>query len=72
MEAKPFKQVAMAMLGLLENSTPQDSRELKGHAPYRRVDVGERRIIYRFDEQTVYIEHIGKRNDAEVYRWLKS
>ena len=72
MEAKPFKQVAMTIVGLLENPVPHDSRELKDHAPYRRVDIGERRIIYRFDEATVYVAHIGKRNDAEVYRVLKS
>jgi mRNA interferase RelE/StbE len=71
MEAKPFKQVAMTIMRLLENATPNDSAGLKGHAPYRRVDIGERRIIYRFDETTVYIAHVGKRNDAEIYRILK-
>ncbi|HJU09897.1 MAG TPA: hypothetical protein VJ728_03420 [Candidatus Binataceae bacterium] len=71
LEAKPFKQVAMTILRLLENATPSDSAELKGFSPYRRVDIGERRIIYHFDEQTVYIAHVGKRNDSEVYRFLK-
>ena len=71
LEAKPFKQVAMAILRLLENATPNESAALKGYGPYRRVDIGERRVIYRFDEQTVYIAHIGKRNDSEVYRFLK-
>ena len=71
LDAKPFKQVAMSILGLLENATPHDSAELKGHAPYRRVDIGDRRIVYRFDEATVYIAHVGNRNDAEVYRVLK-
>ena len=71
MEAKPFKQVAMTIMRLLENATPNDSAELRDHAPYRRVDIGERRIIYRFDETTVYIAHVGKRNDGEIYRILK-
>ena len=71
MEAKPFKQVMSAMVSLIEDATPHDSAELKGHAPYRRVDIGERRIVYWFDGDTVHIAHVGKRNDSEVYRWLK-
>ena len=71
MEPKPFKQVTMTIMHLLENASPHDSAELKGHAPYRRVDIGERRIIYRFDETTVYIAHVGKRDDGEIYRILK-
>jgi mRNA interferase RelE/StbE len=68
---KGCKQVALAILGLLQNATPHDSSALTGHSPWRRVDIGEYRIIYRFDDETVCVPVVGKRNDAEVYRLLK-
>ena len=34
---------------------------------YRRVDQGEYRIVYFFDEDTVTIVVVGKRNDDDVY-----
>jgi hypothetical protein len=37
----------------------------------RPADIGEYRIIYRFDEGTFSIPAIGKRNDGEVYRLLR-
>ena len=37
----------------------------------QHVDTGEYRIVYRFDNDTVYIAVIGKRNDDEVYKRIK-
>jgi mRNA interferase RelE/StbE len=34
---------------------------------FRRVDQGECRTVYFFDDDTVTIVVIGKRNDDEVY-----
>ncbi len=68
---KHCKQVALAILDLLQNATPHDSAALAGHAPWRRVDTGEYRIVYRFDNDAVYVAVVGKRNDDEVYRILK-
>ena len=65
---KQYRQVVGTMLGLRENPTPHDSKQLIGHPKYRRVDIGEYRIIYRSDADTVYIAIVGKRNDDEVYR----
>jgi len=46
-----------------------DVKRLQGTSePYLRVDVGEYRIIYRYDKETVLVALIGKRNDDEVYR----
>ncbi|AAY61453.1 putative cytotoxic translational repressor of toxin-antitoxin (TA) system RelE [Rickettsia felis str. Pedreira] len=34
--------------------------------------IGEYRIIYRFNETTIYVILVGKRNDSEVYKLLKN
>jgi mRNA interferase RelE/StbE len=68
---KHCKQVALAILGLLQNATPHDSAPLTGQAHWRRVDIGEYRVVYRFDEDTVYVPLVGKRNDDEVYKLFK-
>jgi mRNA interferase RelE/StbE len=36
-----------------------------------RKDSGEYRVVYRYDDTTVYIMLIGKRNDDEVYKQLE-
>jgi mRNA interferase RelE/StbE len=69
LDAKQFKQVAAKSLMLGANATPADCRKLKG-CDYYRVDVGEFRIAYWYDDSIVYVVAIGKRNDDEVYRGL--
>lgn len=64
---KQYRQVVGTMLALRENPTPNDSKQLTRYPEYRRVDIGEYRIVYRSDADTVYIAVIGKRNDDEVY-----
>lgn len=68
---KQFKQVVGTVLGLRENPKSHDSKQLIGYPEYRRVDIGEYRIIYRVDTSTVYIATVGKRNDDEVYKRFK-
>ena len=68
---KQFKQVVGTILGLRENPKPHDSKQLIGYPEYKRVDIGEYRIIYRVNTGTVYIATIGKRNDDEVYKRFK-
>jgi len=65
---KQYRQVVGTILSLRENPTPHDSQQLKGSPEYQRVDIGEYRIIYRFDKDTIYIAIVGKRNDDEVYK----
>ena len=69
MPGKQFKQVVGALFGLLKNPEPHDSRILKGY-PYRRVDIGEYRIVYEVRDEDLRILVIGKRNDDEVYKQL--
>ena len=68
---KQYRQVVGTILSLRENQRPHDSKQLKGYSEYLRVDIGEFRIIYRFDKETVYIALVGKRNDDEVYKQFK-
>ncbi len=66
LEAKPFKQVMNKVLSLLGNPAPTDSIRMKGFEALYRTDIGENRIVYRFDADNVAIIVIGKRNDDEV------
>ena len=67
LDPKRFKQVFNKTLILLENPYPNDSKKLMGY-DYYRTDIGEYRIIYRVDKDTIRIALIGKRNDDEVYK----
>jgi mRNA interferase RelE/StbE len=69
--SKQYRQVVGTVLSLRENPTPHDSEQLSGYPEFQRVDIGEYRIVYRFDKDTVYIAVIGKRNDDEVYKRFK-
>ncbi len=64
---KQYKQIVSRILDLAEDPLPHDSQKLRSCDHYR-IDVGEFRVIYRFDVDTVFIDIVGKRNDDEVYR----
>ena len=67
LESKQCKQVVIKMLSLLRDPYPNDSEMLKG-SRYRRVDIGEYRIIYNVQDNIVQILAIGPRNDGTVYK----
>lgn len=69
-QPKHARQLALKVQELCANPIPHDSAELKGYE-YRRVDVGEYRIIYTFDTGTLFLTLIGKRNDDEIYNLLQ-
>ncbi|MGN8184617.1 type II toxin-antitoxin system RelE/ParE family toxin [Burkholderia sp. LS-044] len=74
LDAKQYRQVVSAILALLSNPEPHDSQKLRG-APRgeRRLDVGEYRVIYSFDDNSVEVLVVGKRNDGDVYSaWERS
>jgi len=62
-------QVARSLQILEENVRPQDSKKLKDIDRWR-IDIGEYRAVYWWDEVFVQVVLIGKRNDGEVYRKL--
>lgn len=66
---KQAKQVAMKVFALGSDPYPQDHVRMKGASrEHIRSDVGEFRVVYEIQGETVIIEAIGKRNDDEVYR----
>ena len=66
---KQFRQVVTKVFELMENPEPHDSRPLVGY-DYRRADIGEYRIVYRFDNDCVYVALTGTRNNSEIYKRL--
>ncbi len=67
---KQFRQIMKKVFALLEDPKPHDSEELRGY-PFLRNDVGEYRIIYDLQGDTLRLILVGKRNDDEVYRQLR-
>jgi mRNA interferase RelE/StbE len=68
--AKQYRQVVSAILDLLADPCPHYSKALEG-TTYRRLAVGEYRVVYRADEEYIHVVVAGKRNDDEVYRSLR-
>jgi mRNA interferase RelE/StbE len=67
---KHFKQVVSKALALVIEIEPPDSKELEGYDGLWRVDSGEYRIVYAYNDEVVQLIITGKRNDGEVYRLL--
>jgi mRNA interferase RelE/StbE len=70
LQAKQFKPVMGKILSLLADPAPPDSKQLKGFENLCRTDIGEFCIIYRFNEDTVAVSLVRKRNDDEACRQL--
>ena len=70
LDPKQFRQVVTTLFRLLQEPEPHDSASLTGY-PFRRVDIGEYRIIYYVEGDVLRVPLIGKRNDDEVYRRLR-
>ncbi len=70
---KHSKQVKDAILSLQENPLPNDSKKLVGYEHYMRIDIGEYRIIYRYEVQEglITVVLVGKRNDDQIYKIAK-
>ena len=66
---KQFRQVLRKVLALLEDPRPHDTEQLKGY-PFLRNDVGEYRIVYDVQGDTLRLILVGKRNDDEIYNRL--
>jgi mRNA interferase RelE/StbE len=67
--AKQYRQVVSAIFDLLQEPHPHYAKRLQG-SPYSRIAIGEYRVIYRADDESVYIVVFGKRNDDEIYKAL--
>jgi len=73
MPDKQFCQIYDAIKSLCTHPEPGDSKELKGNTfpGRRRKDCGEYRIIYWYDDKTLYVDIVGKRNDDAAYKIAK-
>jgi len=54
----------------MKDPRPNDSIDI-GEG-YFRTDIGEHRIVYKFDAKCLYVWVVGKRNDDAVYRKFKN
>ncbi|MBF0459446.1 MAG: type II toxin-antitoxin system RelE/ParE family toxin [Nitrospirae bacterium] len=70
LDAKQYAQITRKIFSLLDMGTANDSKKLKGY-DYSRVDVGEYRILYKVENDCVYVQLVGKRNDSEIYKALR-
>ncbi len=68
--AKHERQIVTKISLLAQEPLPPDSKLLVGHAPLRRADMGEYRIIYYAEHLVLYVVLVGKRNDSDVYKRL--
>ena len=68
---KQARQLGTKIQELRSNPEPHDSQGLKGFAPFRRADIGEYRIVYLVEEETLKIALVGKRNDDDIYKQLR-
>ncbi len=60
------KQIALKITALALNPTPQSSLAIVGNSDFRRIRIGKYRVIYRFNDSTLFITLIDKRD--KVYK----
>ena len=66
-DGKQFLQILEAITNFCAEARPHDSIAM-GNGKHFRKDVGEYRVIYRFDETTLFITVVGNRNDSAAYQ----
>lgn len=64
---KQFLQILKAITELCDEPRPTDSISMENGKHFRK-DVGEFRIIYRFDSSVLYVTVVGNRNDSAAYQ----
>lgn len=65
---KQARQIATKIEALRFDPKPNDSKLMKGSVADFRADQGEYRIIYHFDDETLFVLIVDRRNDGEVYK----
>lgn len=68
---KQFRQIVKDIFKLAKNIEQHDVKKLQGaSANFYRKDTGEYRIIFKYDDEVLFITVVGKRNDGDAYRHL--
>lgn len=70
LETKPARQIYDKIIGLGQDPRPQNSTPLIAHKGFRRMRVGDFRVIYAIETDQVKIVLVDARGDDEVYRSL--
>lgn len=65
-----FKQIILKLFALQSNPKPEDCKQSKGHLNGYRVNQGEYRILYTFEEREVRVFRVIKCSNDEVYHNL--
>lgn len=65
---KQKRQLLGKIEGLLEDPLPHDSKLMRGSRDTYRADQGEYRIVYRFNQSTLFLLIVDRRNDGEAYK----
>jgi mRNA interferase RelE/StbE len=68
---KHAKQILSKIQSLAEDEKSVSFELMVGYFPYHRLKSGEYRVIFKFTDETITIETIGKRNDDDVYKEFK-
>jgi mRNA interferase RelE/StbE len=55
------KMIKIKILALLQEPQPPDAIKMVGNPEYLRIRVGKHRVIYRYDDDKLYIVLIAKR-----------
>jgi len=71
LDPRQFKQVVTKIIDLAKEPHPHDSEQLNGFVDFYRADIGEYRILYKIESETLNVPIVSKRNDSEVYKQLK-
>lgn len=70
LETKPARQIYEKMFALGQDPRPQNSTSLIAYKGYRRMRVGDFRVIYSIGPEIISIVLVDARGDDEVYRSL--
>lgn len=70
LESKPAKLIYEKVISLGQEPRPQSSTPLIAYKGYRRMRVGDFRVIYSIENDQIKIVLVDARGDDEVYRSL--
>ena len=72
LQAKQARQIWNRIVKLMKEAFPHDSSELHGYPGLFRNDIGEFRIVYKVQNECLYVFLVGKRNDDEIYKRMRN
>jgi addiction module RelE/StbE family toxin len=69
--SKQARHISSKLIQLKANPYPHDSKKLRGKLnQYYRANIGEYRIAYHVEGDSIIVPIVSKRNDGEIYKLL--